>query len=666
MGIAEDIIIILIAGLIAALMAHKLKLPPMVGYIIAGIFIGPFTGGVTVTNTHQIELLAEIGVALLLFSIGLDLSFKEIKEVRSVALIGTVIQLALSILFGYGIGFLSGLDWAPSLLLGGILSLSSTMIVIKTLMSRGLMGTLSSKVMIGMLIVQDLAAVPMMIMIPRMNAMTESMAAIGLTLLKGAIVLALIIIIGTRLIPFILKQVSKLNSSELFLLSVAALGLGVGYATYVAGLSFALGAFVTGMVLSESDYSHKALSDIIPLRDIFGLLFFTSIGMLIDPSFLINNLATVLGLAALIILGKFAIFAAVTRAFGYINVIPLAVGLGLSQVGEFSFVLARIGVSQGIMTKETYSIILTASVATMLLSPFLTMLTTPLYSLKNRFFRNEKIQTINFPAEALRGHVIIAGGGRVGHITASILHTLGHPFVIIEQDFYQFEKSKRDGFPIIYGDAVQEPVLAAAHLATARLLLITIPSIMVSREIIGITAKMNPTIRVVARGNNLDEVKELHAMNVHEVVQPEFEASLEMMRQAMLHLDIPAPSIQKYTDDIRRLNYSPRPDDSRQLLDDLKRAPYLLEMEWFSIKPDSPAAGKSISDMKIRTATGATVVGIYRKNKLYPNPDFNFIFQPLDVVGIIGQCENRQQFEEMIDPGAQHQANTCEQPGGPA
>ncbi|MBN1495533.1 MAG: cation:proton antiporter [Spirochaetes bacterium] len=664
MGIAEDIIIIIIAGLIAALVAHKMKLPPMVGYIVAGIFIGPFTGGVTVTHTHQIELLAEIGVALLLFSIGLDLSFKEIKEVRSVALIGTTIQLTLAVLFGYGIGRLAGLAWAPSLLLGGIVSLSSTMIVIKTLMSRGLMGTLSSKVMIGMLIVQDLAAVPMMIFIPRMNAMGESIAVIGLTLLKGAVVLVLIFVIGTRLIPFILKLVSRLNSSELFLLSVAALGLGVGYATYVAGLSFALGAFVTGMVLSESDYSHKALSDIIPLRDIFGLLFFTSIGMLIDPWFIIEHATTVLGLVGIIIVAKFVLFAAITRAFGYINVIPLAVGLGLSQVGEFSFVLARIGVSHDIMTKETYSIVLSASVVTMLLSPFLTMLTSPLYSLSSRVFKREKILTSNFPGGALSGHVIIAGGGRVGYTTASILHTLRRPFVIIEQDFHSFERSKQAGFPIIYGDASSESVLTAAHIQTSRLLLITIPSIMTSREIIGISFSINRSIHIVARGNNMAEVKELHAMNVQEVVQPEFEASLEMMRQAMLRLDIPALSIQKYTDDIRRLNYAPRPDDSRRLLDDLKKAPYLLEMEWFNIKPESPAAGKSIGDLKIRSATGATVVGIYRNNKLHPNPDFDFIFQPLDIVGIIGQCENRLKFEEMIDPDARHQHNTCEEPGG--
>ncbi|HNW28279.1 MAG TPA: cation:proton antiporter, partial [Spirochaetota bacterium] len=277
MGIAEDIIIIIITGLIAAYIAHQLKLPLLVGYIIAGVLIGPFTGGVTVTNARQIELLAEIGVGLLLFSIGLELSFKEIREVRAIALIGTLLQILLSIAYGIGIGLWLDLHWNAAILLGAIISLSSTMIVFKTLMSRGLMGTLSSRVMIGMLIVQDLVAVPMMVIVPQLDNIGGSLPLVGLTVLKGVLVLAAVMIAGTRVIPFILKQIAKLNSPELFLLSVAALGLGTGYATYRLGLSFALGAFVTGLVLNRSDYGHKALHDIIPLRDIFGLIFFTSV-----------------------------------------------------------------------------------------------------------------------------------------------------------------------------------------------------------------------------------------------------------------------------------------------------------------------------------------------------------------------------------------------------
>ncbi len=662
MGIAEDIIIIIIVGLAAAFTAHKLKLPLLVGYIVAGIIIGPFTGGVTVTNVHQIELLAEIGVGLLLFSIGLELSFKEIQEVRAIALIGTPLQILLTAGYGIALGIWMDLPWTASILLGAVISLSSTMIVIKTLMSRGLMGTLSSRVMIGMLIIQDLVAVPMMIIIPQLDNIGGSLPLIGLTLMKGVLVLAVVMVAGTRVIPFILKQIARLNSPELFLLTIAALGLGTGYATYMMGLSFALGAFVTGLVLNKSDYSHKALHDIIPLRDIFGLIFFTSVGMLIDPLFLFNHYGMVLILAGLIIAGKFVIFSILSRVFGYYNVVPIAVGLGLSQVGEFSFVLARLGLSGKVLTNEMYSMVLTTSVVTMLISPLLTMLTTPLYSLKNRFFKRETFRIDNIPREGLQDHIIIAGGGRVGTTIASVLHRLGYRFVILEQDHSRFEASKSSSFPVIYGDACQEPILSAAHAETARLLIITVPSVMVARGIIAIVSRANPSLKIVARSNSLEEMEELRALNVHEVVQPEFEASLEILRQALLHLDIPALSIQKYTDDMRRRSYFQAPGDSGQLLADIKNASYLLEMEWFTVITGSPVNGKSIAELKIRTATGTTVVGVYRNKEFTPNPEFDFIFQEGDVVAVIGRCENRRRFEEMVDPGAAHHGQTCEEP----
>jgi CPA2 family monovalent cation:H+ antiporter-2 len=648
MGIAEDIIIIILAGLISGFIAHKAKLPLIIGYIFAGIIVGPYTGGVTVTNIHQIELLAEIGVALLLFSIGLDLSFQEIKDVRKIALIGTPVQLVLTILYGFGIGYFFNFTWTGSLILGTIISLSSTMIVFKTLMSRGLMGTLSSKVMIGILIVQDLAAVPMMIIIPQLNNLSQSLYDLGFTLLKGALVLALVIVMGTKLIPFLLKQVSRLDSHELFLITITALGLGTGYLTYKIGLSFALGAFLTGMVLNKSDYNYKALNDIIPLRDIFGLIFFTSIGMLIDLSFIKNNITTVLLLVVLIIIGKFIIFSLLSRAFGYFNVIPLAVGLGLSQVGEFSFVLARLGLNANQLTSETYSIILSSSVVSMIVSPFLAMVTVPLYSLKNKFFKKETIQTINFPDKGLRDHVVIAGGGRVGSNIASVLQNLGFQLVIIEQDYDRFEKSKEAGFPVIFGDASRETVLSATQVETARLLLITIPSIIIAREIVGQMLKLNPGLDIIARSDSLEDANDLRALNVYEVVQPEFEASLEIIRQSLLHLNIPVVVIQKYIDETRRNIYSKQQDDKQLISSGLKNASYLLEMDWFTIPPGSPVIGKSIKDLKIRTATGATVVGVYRGKEFLPNPDYNFIFQAGDVVAIIGKNEQRNLFEGMI------------------
>src|SRR6056297_1538143 len=435
MGIASDIAIIVVAGLIGGLVAQRIKQPLILGYILVGVMVGPFTGGVTISNIHDIELLAEIGVALLLFALGLEFSLKELKPVGRIALIGTPIQMLLSILLGFGIGKMFNWPFTDALWFGGLIALSSTMVILKTLMSQGRMGTLSSRVMIGMLIVQDLAVIPLMIILPKLNELEAGLPALGWAALKAATFLSLMIFIGTRLIPKLLAYIARHNSRELFLLAITAIGLGVGYGTYLFGLSFAFGAFIAGMVLSESDYGHQALSDIIPLRDIFGLLFFVSVGMLLDPVFLIKNWQKILIVVLCVSLGKGIIFTALSRLFGYGNVIPLALGLGMFQVGEFSFVLARVGISTHSISNDLYSLTLATAIVTMLFTPLVSGLTAPLYRLRTRMFKNEPVQTINLPDTDLHNHVVIAGGGRIGVYVGQVLQRLGLAFVIIEIDY---------------------------------------------------------------------------------------------------------------------------------------------------------------------------------------------------------------------------------------
>ncbi|MGA9536894.1 MAG: cation:proton antiporter, partial [Desulfobacterales bacterium] len=294
MGIATDIILLIVAAFFCGLLLQRLGQPLILGYIVAGIVLGPHTGGLTVSNIHDIELLAEIGIALLLFALGLEFSLKDLKPVKKVALIGTPIQMVITIGLGLGIGRLMGWDLKSSLWLGALISLSSTMVILKTLMNQGWLGTLSSKVMIGMLIVQDLAVVPLMIILPQLNNPAVGLSVIGFAALKAVAFIVAMVLLGTRLLPRLLMHIAKLGSRELFLLAITAIGLGVGYVTHMVGLSFAFGAFVAGMVLSESDYGHQALSDIIPLRDLFGLLFFSSVGMLLDPIFLWDHIGQVL------------------------------------------------------------------------------------------------------------------------------------------------------------------------------------------------------------------------------------------------------------------------------------------------------------------------------------------------------------------------------------
>jgi len=555
MGIATDLVIIVVIGLFGGLIAQRLRQPLVVGYILAGVVVGPHTGGITVTKVHDIELLAEIGVALLLFAIGLEFSLKALKPVRAVALIGTPLQVALTIAFGFAIGRFMGWDWVSSVWLGALISLSSTMVVLKSLMSQGWMGTLSSRVMIGILIVQDLAVVPLMIILPQLKSASLGLPLLGMAALKAGVFLAAMVLVGTRLLPRFMAYVARWGSRELFLLATTAIGLGIGYATYLVGLSIAFGAFVAGLVLSESDYGHQALSDIVPVRDLFGLLFFVSVGMLVDPRFLLANLGTVILLVAIVSVGKGCIFALLARASGYGNVVPLAVGLGLFQVGEFSFVLARVGVSTGSISPEVFSLVLTTAVVTMALTPLVSGQTARLYALRRRWFRPEPLQTVNFPEEGFTGHVVIAGGGRVGLHVAQVLTRRGLPCVIVELDQHRLEQAKSAAIPVVYGDAAQETVLQAAQIATASLVLVTVPGIVVSRAIILQARRLNERIHIVARAVSVDHVEELKDAGVFAVVQPELEASLEITRQALVHLRVAPADIDAYSDSARRELY---------------------------------------------------------------------------------------------------------------
>ncbi|MEW6289254.1 MAG: cation:proton antiporter [Thermodesulfobacteriota bacterium] len=649
MGIAADIITIVIAAFIGGIIAQKLRQPLILGYILAGIAIGPYTAGVTVKDIHQIELLAEIGVALLLFALGLEFSLKELKPVRHVALIGTPIQILLTMGLGFTLGKFYGWTAGESLWFGALISLSSTMVLLKTLMNQGWMGTLSSRVMIGMLIVQDLAVVPLMIILPQLSDPAAGLPILGLAALKSALFLFLMFYLGTRLLPRVLAYIAGWNSRELFILTITATGLGIGYVTYLFGLSFAFGAFVAGMVLSESDYGHQALSDIIPLRDIFGLLFFTSVGMLLDINFLFAHWDKVLFMVLLVSVGKGVIFAGLTRLFGYSNVVPIAVAFGLFQVGEFSFVLARVGLETKSIDNDMYSFVLATAVISMVATPFVSGFTTPLYKLKKRLFRHEALQTANIPEQGLSRHVVIAGGGRVGQHIAHILKQIDVPFVIIELNHQRKDECRSAGLPVIYGDVSQPVVLEAAEVSRAKLLLITIPSILTTRMIVKQAHQQQPGLHVVARAEGLEQMKTLYQSGVYMVVLPELEAGLEIARQALMHLQVPVTLIQGYTDTVRRQLYAPIYNShyDYHLLSQLDKAKDLLEISWLTIPADSPLLGRTIKDTAIRTRTGASLVAVIQQGKFSPNPTIDYCFTQDDMVAVIGNAQQREAFKTL-------------------
>lgn len=650
MGIAADIIIVVVAGFLGALIMQRLNQPLILGYMLAGVAIGPFTGGVTVSDLHDIELLAEIGVALLLFALGLEFSFKELMSVRRIALGGGIIQIALTILYGYFIGQLLGWNWVTSIWLGSLISLSSTMVILKTLANQGNMGTLSSRVMIGILIVQDLAIVPMMIILPELSNLETGLPALGWAAVKAAVFLVVMVVAGTRIFPALMRVVAEWNSRELFLLTIMAIGLGIGYATYLVGLSFAFGAFIAGMVLSESDYGHQALSDITPLRDLFGLLFFTSIGMLLDPGFLMANMGSILLLAGLVVVGKGLIFGSLPKFFGYGNIIPIALALTMFQIGEFAFVLARSGVQGGILSKEQYSLVLAATIITMTMTPFVSKLTGPLYAFRRRKLPTPPLETVNLDTHKLHDHIVVAGGGRVGRYIGKVLQRLELPFVILEHHSRRLEEAKAAGLPLIYGDAAQHAVQEAAGIAHARLLIITAPGTVTAKAITRQARSLKADLHIVARVESLEQAEAMRRLGIYEVVHPEFEASVEIARTALHHLGFSASEVYRMADSMRqeaRQMLGVPQDEVHTFSDKIQDISRLSDVTWVELRDESPLVGKSLSEADVRRQTGACVVALLREGQLVPNPPAEEVLHHRDVVAILGDRDQVLAFSEM-------------------
>jgi CPA2 family monovalent cation:H+ antiporter-2 len=650
LGIAGDIALILVAALLGGIVAQRLGLPLILGYILAGVLVGPHTGGPTVAEVEDIELLAEIGIALLLFTIGLHFPLGELWPVRKIALIGTPIQMLLTIAFGYGIGrSLLGLGTLESVWFGSLISLSSTVIVLKTLTEQQVLGTLSSRVIVGMLIAQDIAIVPLLILLPELGNVGEGLAKFGVAVLEAGLFIAGMALFGTRVLPWLMARIASWNSRELFLISVVAVGLGVGYGTYLFGLSFAFGAFVAGVVLSRSDYSYQALADIAPLRDVFAMLFFVSVGMLIDPAFLWSEALIILAVVLLIFAGKGLVFAGLARAFGYGNIVPFALGLGLFQVGEFSFLIARIGMDQGAISEATYSIALTTAVVTMALTPFAARAAPMLYGLWRRWFPAEPLKTVELPETELKGHVIIIGYGRVGSFVARMLQRLEQPFVVVDVDPGRVDAARESGIPIIYGDATADPVLEAAGVRKARLVILAMTDAIGARLVIERVRALNPDAHIVARSTSVEQLQDLSRLGVYEAVQPEFEAGLELGRQALMHLGVGAEEIQRFSDQVRRELYAPiaRDDIGDGLLYHLRRASEMIETDWVAVSEESPLAGRKIGDLKVRTTTGASIVAVVHGDNVTANPGPDFALAPGDLVSVLGTADQRAAFRDL-------------------
>ena len=371
MSLATDLIYIVFAALFGGVIAHILRQPLICGYILAGIVIGPHTGGFTVQNIDEIEMLASVGVALLLFTLGLEFSLKELRKLARVAFVAAPLQILVCAIGGYGVATLLNLPRSDAVWIGIAVSLSSTMVVIKILTSRGALQSEQGRILLAFLIAQDVAIVPLMLFAPHLTGEHFAVTSILTALVKSILFLLLMYWVGTRLMPRFFVAITRYGSRELFFLSILSVALGAGILSHYAGLSFALGAFVAGMLLSETDFSQRALSDISTLRDLFALIFFVSVGMLFDPQFFISNLWVIALFALTIMISKAVFTAVVAMAMGYSKKLSWMIGLGLAQVGEFAFVIIKAGNSAGYISHDSLSLMIAVTVVTMIATPAL-------------------------------------------------------------------------------------------------------------------------------------------------------------------------------------------------------------------------------------------------------------------------------------------------------
>ena len=541
------LVIVLIAAFIGGVIARRLGLPVILGYLIGGIAVGPY-GFHLVHDVEQISTVAEIGVVLLLFTLGLEFSLKTMRRTGQVAIIGGIVQILTTIALGLVIGILLHWPLQEAVLFGFFIALSSTMVVLKLLMERGELDTAHGRIMIGILLVQDLAVIPMMVIIPVIGE-SGWVTALGIAVLKAVLFLGGMLVLGLWVLPRVMRRVTGLRSRELFLLAVFGLVLTVAFASDYFGISLALGAFVAGLLISESEYAHQALAEMVPLRDIFATLFFVSLGMLVDPRFLVEHVGAVSVVVAAIVGGKFIICSLIPRLFGYSFKTMLYVGAGMFQIGEFSFVLAAAALSAGAMSKYLYDLTLTSAVITILLTPFALGGASLLYKRLNQGKRFARILADLTDPDFSRGfqlsnHVVICGHGLVGRNLSMVLERRSFTCLVIDNDPRIIDTLHVKGVPHIYGDASNPEILSRAVLDKAKVLVITFHDPTATELTVRNALKINPKLDVVARVHFDDEAQTLRTLGVAELVRPEYEAGLEIVRHTLHRFGLTGPEIQ--------------------------------------------------------------------------------------------------------------------------
>lgn len=647
MPILNEIVIILGLAVIVLLICHYLRLPTIVGLLIAGVIAGPHGLGL-VYSVNEVENVAAIGVILLLFTIGIELSLGNLLQLRKAFLLGGSLQVLLTILVVSLIARQVGLPANKSVFIGFLISLSSSAIVLKILQDKVEIDSPHGRTALAISIFQDVAIVPMMLLTPILAGTGEEYkGGFLLPFLKGLGIIIIVIFSANMLVPRILHQVVRTKSRELFLLTIVVICFVVAWSTASVGLSLALGAFLAGLIISESRYSHHVLGNIIPFRDVFTSIFFISIGMLLDTNFLLNNAGLIILCVLGVLIIKTLLVAMVTALLMLPLRVILLVGIALSQVGEFSFVLSRIGYQYALLTKEIYQLFLAVTIITMALTPFMMSLATPIinlalnlplpHRLKRGLLLDPRLSGERQQLE-LKDHLIIVGFGVNGRNVARAAKVAGIPYVIIEMnpDTVIAERKKRE--PIYFGDATNEIVLQFAKITLARVLVVTIADPAATQRIVSLARHLSPQLHIIARTRFLQELPQLYKLGANEVIPEEFETSIEIFTRVLSKYLIPRDEIEKFVAEVRADNYEMFRTISVEgsSFADLKLQHPDIEITTIRVPATSPICGRSLAEIELRKKYGITLLAIRRGSQIIANPDGATVVFPDDILMILG------------------------------
>ncbi len=639
----KGIVIIFGLSIVVVFICHRIRVPVIVGFLLTGILAGPHGLGF-IKAVHKVEILAEVGVVLLLFTIGIEFSLKKLLQIKKATLMGGSLQVLLTLLATFAIARQIGQPFGESIFIGFLISLSSTAIVLKLIQERAEVDSPHGRTTLGILIFQDIIIVPMMLFTPFLAGATGNLGeSLVILIAKGIGIILLVIVSAKWIVPQVLYQIARTRNRTLFLLSVVVICLTVAWITSSAGLSLALGAFLAGLIISETEYSHEALGNILPLRDVFTSFFFVSIGMLLDVGFLFQEPMRIAIIALGVLALKTVIAGFVTVLLGFPLRTAILVGLALSQVGEFSFILSKTGIEYGLLTGNIYQMFLSVSVLTMAATPFIIALAPRSADFVLRLPIPRRLKSGLYPVQGIKrtskqDHLVIIGFGINGRNLAQAARVGGIPYVIIEMNPETVKDEKAKGEPIYYGDATQDAVLQHADTKNARIVVVAINDPTATRRITEIVRRLNPKVHIMVRTRYLQELKPLYELGADEVIPEEFETSVEIFARVLAKYLVPRDEIERFIARVRSDSYDMFRSLSKESasFSDLTLQLPDVEISLLRVGVRSALAGKSLAQIELRKRYGVTVLAIRRGSQILSNPDGDM--QPFanDVLFVLG------------------------------